>query len=198
MLLLDGKRKITLYFLLIIFFTYFYTEMQYNPVEMSNNMKQNGLHWIQYADDNNEFLPFARKSSAEFIFWTDVVKDYVSTSNDYTTDKKSTFCCLNFNEPNAYKGMSYMLNGYLSNTTSLSLVSIKRPLNTIYIMDGNGEAFVYLNGLQYTAGGDKWKARYRHNNSINFAFIDGHVLNTRWIITNINGYTENGEYSLHP
>ncbi len=31
-----------LYFLLIIFFTYFYTEMQYNPVEMANNMKQNG------------------------------------------------------------------------------------------------------------------------------------------------------------
>ena len=31
-----------LYFLLIIFFTYFYTEMQYNPIEMANNMKQNG------------------------------------------------------------------------------------------------------------------------------------------------------------
>lgn len=30
------------YFLLIIFFTYFYTEMQYNPIEMANNMKQNG------------------------------------------------------------------------------------------------------------------------------------------------------------
>lgn len=31
-----------IYFVLIIFFTYFYTEMQYNPIEMSNNMKQNG------------------------------------------------------------------------------------------------------------------------------------------------------------
>ena len=31
-----------IYFLLIIFFTYFYTEMQYNPIEMANNMKQNG------------------------------------------------------------------------------------------------------------------------------------------------------------
>ncbi len=30
------------YFLLIIFFTYFYTAMQYNPVEMANNIKQNG------------------------------------------------------------------------------------------------------------------------------------------------------------
>ncbi len=31
-----------IYFLLIIFFTYFYTAMQYNPVEMANNIKQNG------------------------------------------------------------------------------------------------------------------------------------------------------------
>ena len=32
----------TLYVALIIFFTYFYTEMQYNPIEMANNMKKNG------------------------------------------------------------------------------------------------------------------------------------------------------------
>lgn len=31
-----------LYFILIIFFTYFYTAIQFNPVEMSNNMKKNG------------------------------------------------------------------------------------------------------------------------------------------------------------
>ena len=31
-----------LYFLLIIFFTYFYTAIQFNPIEMSNNMKKNG------------------------------------------------------------------------------------------------------------------------------------------------------------
>ena len=31
-----------LYFLLILFFTYFYTALQFNPIEMANNMKQNG------------------------------------------------------------------------------------------------------------------------------------------------------------
>lgn len=31
-----------LYFLLIIFFTYFYTAIQFNPIEMSNNLKKNG------------------------------------------------------------------------------------------------------------------------------------------------------------
>ena len=31
-----------LYFLLIVFFTYFYTAIQFNPVEISNNLKRNG------------------------------------------------------------------------------------------------------------------------------------------------------------
>ena len=31
-----------LYFLLIIFFTYFYTAIQFNPIEVANNMKRNG------------------------------------------------------------------------------------------------------------------------------------------------------------
>ena len=47
-----------IYFVLIIFFTYFYTEMQYNPIEMANNMKQNG-----------GFVPGIRpgKTTADFI-----------------------------------------------------------------------------------------------------------------------------------
>ncbi len=31
-----------IYFLLILFFTYFYSALQFNPIEMANNMKQNG------------------------------------------------------------------------------------------------------------------------------------------------------------
>ncbi len=47
-----------LYFLLIIFFTYFYTSIQYNPIEMSNNMKRNG-----------GFIPGIRpgKSTSDYI-----------------------------------------------------------------------------------------------------------------------------------
>ncbi len=33
---------IVLYFLLIVFFTYFYTAIQFNPIEVANNMKKNG------------------------------------------------------------------------------------------------------------------------------------------------------------
>ncbi len=33
---------IIVYFLLIVFFTYFYTAIQFNPIEIANNMKKNG------------------------------------------------------------------------------------------------------------------------------------------------------------
>ena len=38
----DSWIYAVLYFLLILFFTYFYTALQFNPIEMSNNMKKNG------------------------------------------------------------------------------------------------------------------------------------------------------------
>ncbi len=38
----DSWGYMIVYFLLIIFFTYFYTAIQFNPIEISNNMKRNG------------------------------------------------------------------------------------------------------------------------------------------------------------
>ena len=37
----DGWAYALLYFLLILMFAYFYTSIQYNPIEMANNLKQN-------------------------------------------------------------------------------------------------------------------------------------------------------------
>ena len=48
-----------LYFLLIIFFTYFYASIQFNPIEMANNIKKNG-----------GFIPAIRpgKPTSDYIF----------------------------------------------------------------------------------------------------------------------------------
>ncbi len=47
-----------LYFLLIIFFTYFYTAIQFNPVEMANNMKKNGgfIPGIRPGHSTSEYI----------------------------------------------------------------------------------------------------------------------------------------------
>ncbi len=41
-----------LYFLLIIFFTYFYSAIQFNPIEMANNMKKSGGYIPGYRPGN--------------------------------------------------------------------------------------------------------------------------------------------------
>lgn len=47
-----------LYFLLIIFFTYFYAAIQFNPIEMANNMKNNGgfIPGIRPGRPTSEFI----------------------------------------------------------------------------------------------------------------------------------------------
>ncbi len=47
-----------LYFLLILFFTYFYTAIQFNPIEMANNMKKNGgfIPGIRPGRTTSEFI----------------------------------------------------------------------------------------------------------------------------------------------
>ena len=47
-----------LYFFLIIFFTYFYTAIQFNPIEMANNMKKNGgfIPGIRPGRPTSEFI----------------------------------------------------------------------------------------------------------------------------------------------
>lgn len=47
-----------IYFLLIIFFTYFYTAIQFNPVEIANNMKKNGgfVPGIRPGKNTSDFI----------------------------------------------------------------------------------------------------------------------------------------------
>ena len=54
----DGVTYIVIYFLLIIFFSYFYSTIQFNPIEVANNLKKNG-----------GFIPGFRagKPTSEFI-----------------------------------------------------------------------------------------------------------------------------------
>ena len=54
----DHWAYAVLYFFLIIFFTYFYSAIQFNPVEMANNMKNNGgfIPGIRPGRPTSEFI----------------------------------------------------------------------------------------------------------------------------------------------
>ena len=54
----DSWVYIILYFLLILFFTFFYTKIQFNTVEIANNMKNNGgsIRGIRAGKPTSEFI----------------------------------------------------------------------------------------------------------------------------------------------
>lgn len=54
----DHWAYAVLYFFLIIFFTYFYSAIQFNPIEMANNMKNNGgfIPGIRPGRPTSEFI----------------------------------------------------------------------------------------------------------------------------------------------
>ena len=110
-------------------------------------------------------------------------------------DKTSVFTCPSYDEPSI--GLNFMLNEYFGGMGSgIKTTVIRHPSHKIYYMDGSGK-YVSVT-LQYLVVGGEYHARYRHSGNINFAMTDGHMVSTKWRITNQNGYTDNGEFSLKP
>lgn len=167
----------------------------------SNNQRQIMTALFMYTDDNNDFGPWARKAANLDIWWNSLIYPYISNNATYyLTDRSSVFTCPSFMEmaPDALisMGFSHMINNYFAGqAVSINISKIRKPGNKIYFMDGNGYVVVAL--AQVNPSGTYY-ARYRHNGKINFAMSDGHVETTGWKITNGNGYTDNGIYSLKP
>lgn len=166
-------------------------------IKCVSNQKQLLVASLMYSEDYDGIGVVARQSPGSDNFYVYLLRPYTAANTSwYSSDKTSIFTCPNFREENNYNGLSFMINDYISGQTNkVKLFQIKRPAHKIYYMDGDGFATVALKELVLT--GD-YKARYRHSNGINFAMFDGHVAQTKWVITNGNGYTEDGEFSLRP
>ena len=54
---------IVIYFLLIIFFSYFYSTIQFNPIEVANNLKKNGgfIPGFRAGKPTSEFIQRSRR-----------------------------------------------------------------------------------------------------------------------------------------
>lgn len=160
-----------------------------------NNQKQIMQATLMYANDNDDYGPWAREKAGVDVWWNKALSTYIPSKEAYTIDRTSQFVCPSFKEPAGYyAGMSYMINNYFAGqATSVKMNQITRPSSKIYYMDGNGYTVVALAQLVVGTG---YCARYRHTGNIDFALADGHVTSTNWLITNANGYTTDGAFSL--
>ena len=104
-----------LYFLLIIVFAYFYMTIQYNPIEMANNLRQ-----------NNGTIPGIRpgKPTSDFIAKI-LVQDYLDRRSVPGVDRT---CCRSFSA--AFTGMHNLSMG---GTSIIILVGV--ALDTVKQME---------------------------------------------------------------
>ena len=149
-----------------------------------------------YINDYADYGPWTREAAGMDVFWNKSLWPYISKNSvSMYIDKTSVFTCPSYDEPSI--ALNFMQNDYFGGTGSgIKTTRIRQPSHKIYYMDGSGERVSV--SLAYLVVNGKYYARYRHTGNINFAMTDGHIASTKWRITNQNGYTDNGEFSLKP
>ncbi|HEX2950250.1 MAG TPA: DUF1559 domain-containing protein [Armatimonadota bacterium] len=126
-----------------------------------NNLKQIGIAFLMYGQENDEKYPIAYTDSnnnwlyddTEPVKWIEIIQPYISSNK--------TFICPSTNDNKTSK-FSY---GYLAWLSGKALGDYKTPASEIP-MCADAEAQV-LNGTADSAD--------RHNGKANWVFADGHV-----------------------
>ena len=179
-----------------------------------NNLKTIGSAFSMYAIDNKEYFPQTILVNDNlYTPWTSAYGTNISAIGDYLNHHQMTnigwiyyltrrthlispLACPSFNE-NFRAGShvpSYAVNveicdkGYLTgNYTNIKYVKkIEKPTRTMLSMECRGQE----NGRVYYGSSPETVFSYRHNNTMNILFVDGHVqnLNRKQIPHGTSGY----------
>ncbi len=172
------------------------TREKARQIKCTGHLRQIMVATSFYINDYAEYGPWTRSAPGKDIYWNSALWPYISSQKvSMYSDKTTVFTCPSYDEPNI--SLNFMLNEYFGGTGSgIKTTGIRQPSHKIYYMDGSGERVSV--SLAYLVVNDKYYARYRHIGNISFAMTDGHIASTKWRITNMNGYTDNGEFSLKP
>ena len=151
-----------------------------------SNLKNIGLGFIQYVQDNDEIFPLTRTGSGvRSIGWVDVLQPYIKSTQVFE-------CPGDANLPNTDKRKNPKKRGYTSYwmNANLSGASYDTSLSTAStIMSGDGNDGTDLSDSSYALNSlppswilDKNSPAYRHGVNrrdtgvgANYAFADGHV-----------------------
>jgi len=168
-------------------------------ISCANNLKQVGLAFSFYADNYDGFIPkFCLLASTTSVYWYDAIEPYVNKNlmicpssttevdgkraNEGVDSGGDPTGPFSFWGPYGYNYQGLTKEGYMwewdTNIGWQKLGSIKQPGGTFIVCDGWGN----INGdgkfscaVGYSFRNADRAVGYRHLNSANALFLDGHV-----------------------
>jgi len=139
-------------------------------ISCTNNVKQIGLGFIMYTQDNQEHWPQMYWSGAwqpAPNYWGVVLTQYIGDAKLFVCPSKQDTIC------------SYIYNGYLSGRSGAAIMS---PSQLATVADSTSNGWWALDGITMVpyldaAGAVNAACRIRgvHNSGANFGFVDGHA-----------------------
>ena len=163
-----------------------------------SQLKQLGIYFLMYADNNDEFLPYISATFASSCYCADKnlmpAKEYVGYDYEKacpwntTSSRESLYMCPSSNIALEYYMISYGYNCYLGYAKGHGKLSRhKHHSQTMLLIEkgfhkGTTETYPWYAARTlspaYTEG---YILGMRHNGSANMTFLDGHVENRKTV-----------------
>ena len=161
-----------------------------------NNLKSIGTAFLMYTDDNKGYFPQCIEVDGKLIasVWNSAYQNDITMIGNYLNHHKnvrigwtrvrfkptSPLCCPDFdNSPFAVQSHvpSYGHNGFLMDRVSVGasftyIKNVYKPQRTMMSMDNQGRS----NGTMSCFSDPGTKLSFRHRNTGNILFCDGHVI----------------------
>ena len=151
-------------------------------IKCTSNLKQLGLFMTLYTQSFDDYMPqhFPVDSNKSQYNWqVTLMQNAIGTQNDsnVTAVEYGAFKCLAANPPSV--GYSYALNIYMD---GIQITAIKNPTAKVWFTDSyisGASSPLSIQLVNLTWFDDCQKTEFRHNDSANGCFADGHVENRK-------------------
>ncbi len=164
-------------------------------IKCAGNLKQLGTAVAMYTDDHEDWMPVAGTTAADNTVgkrqWAADISQYIYNSPIAVADRKlriGAFECPSFKNPsgNADADGGYGWNEKylgLSPADRIKVLNVKQPTSTLMIADTmtpfQGATSIGFVKLYIPSDAIAWSMPYiiskRHSDSLNSAWVDGHV-----------------------
>lgn len=145
-----------------------------------SNLKQFGLCFTMYMDENRTMPPTLANYSGQYYYWTCFIANKINSRLNIDANDRLAFQNMKVFQCSSYQGSSpsssYAMNSYLNGIGFNHINYTKNPQDMMII----GEGLKTLGSNWYALSLVDHVERTRHGHSSNVLFVPGHVQSVQW------------------